>query len=1054
VSGQTCERCGELLPPGARFCPNCGFPVAAPPIAERKIVTVIFTDLVGSTRLSSQLDPELYREVLGAYYQVVTEELEAFEGRAYNFAGDAVVGVFGIPQAHDDDAVRAIRAGLAIAERIGRVGERLRLPVPLRCRVGVNTGPVAIGSEAAERGLLFGAVVNAAARLQQAATPGGVLVGRTTWILSNEHVEFGEQIDIEAKGFEDALPAWPVLGLSAGSARRAIPLVDRRRELRLLNETFERAVEARRGHMVSLLGEPGIGKSRVAEEFLSRLPESARVLTGRANRFEEDVTFAPLGQVLLQQLGERPDAPPERIRASLEELVNRCCPENEQHDVLVRLGYALGFGDDAGGEHRYQVAEIRSALLALLEGLAQAGPIVLVFEDLHLAEPALLDLVEQIVRDAKRVPMLVLCVARFDLLDERPDWGGGLGDSLNLYLEPMAMEDATQLAREAGEGLDDATAERVAAHAGGNPFFIVETTGMLLHERADLPGGGDAIPAPLLPPTVQAVIAARIDHLAPAARDLVRKASVFSRSTFSTSDLALIADADPDVLAILEDEELLVHAEDDGDHTWRFRHGLVRDVAYESLPKRERMRLHLGVADELAKDEQRAARYPRALAYHLEQAARASLDLDPSDRSLAERAVEALARAGGLAMEASQARAAADLYERALALAGPDRDWGMREAAMLANLGEARYWLGEFEAAVGPLERALDLGAADTRTVAQAARFLGDIALSIRGERAGAQRYLDRAIDAARALGDPRTLARTLLVAGWSPYWAGDLDGARAMFEEALEVARSSSIGDPWAEARALVTLGNVISEIGDEEETLALASRALAIAEATGDAFSIATARESVGNSLRRRGRFEEAEPHLDKAVASFRELGARWELASALTSRGIARRLLHRLDDAIKDLKEAYRICRDLKERSIVTWTAWALARALSDAGEIVAARQVVEETATHVRSGDAAQTLGWMLEAETAILLAEGDRDGALEHACRALDGVRARGRSKEIAAQEWMVASVFGTEAVGGPEAVDAARAMLERTHWEQALMEPELLARRERAPAAR
>jgi class 3 adenylate cyclase/tetratricopeptide (TPR) repeat protein len=1046
VTEDRCERCGEILPPGARFCPNCGFPVAAPPIAERKIVTVVFSDLVGSTRLSAMLDPELYREVIGTYYQVVTEELEAFEGRAYNFAGDAVVGVFGIPIAHDDDAVRAIRAGLSIADRIGRVGERLRLPVPLRCRVGVNTGPVAIGSEAAERGLLFGAVVNAAARLQQAATPGGVLVGQTTYLLALAHVGFGDRADVEAKGFEDALPAWPVVGLSSGSARRSTPFVDRRRELRLLSETFERAVEARRGHMVSLFGEPGIGKSRVTEEFLSRLPDTVRVLNGRASRFEEDVTFAPIGQVLLQQLGERPDAPSDRIRGKLEELVNACCPADEQHDVLVRLGYALGFADESRGEHRYQVAEIRSALLALLEGMAVEAPLVLVFEDMHLAEPALLDLVEQVVREAKRIPLLVVCVARFDLLDERPDWGGGLGDSLNLYLEPMAVEDGAQLAREVGSGLDDATAEQIASHAGGNPFFIVETTNMLAHERTGLPRGADAPPMGMLPPTVQAVIASRIDHLSPAARDLVRKASVFSRSTFTTSDLSMITDVDPDALAVLEDEELLVRDEDDAE-TWHFRHGIVRDVAYDSLPKRERMRLHLRVAERVSSDEQLKARFPRALAYHLEQAARMSLDLDPGDRRLAEKAVDALAYAGGLAMDTSHARPAADLYERALALAGSDRDWGMREASMLANLGEARYWLGDFEGAVGPLERALDVAGDDPRIVAQASRFLGDIALSIRGDQEAATRHLERSLSAARELGEPRTLARTLLQAGWGPYWKGDIEVARGMFEEALGVARANPDGDPWAEARALVALANIISEIDDEEETRSLASSALAIAEATGDAFSIATARESLGNSLRRLGRFDQAESHLDKAVTAFRELGARWEVASALTSRGVCRRLQGRLDDAAKDLREAYRICRDLKDRSIVTWTAWALARTLADIGEIAAARQAVEETSTYVRSGDNADTLDWMLEAETAILLAEGDREAALDHACRALDGVRERGRSKEIAAQVWLIAELFGPDAVGGSEVADEARATLERTHWTQALIEPGLIARR-------
>ncbi len=1046
ASQAICERCGEPLPDGARFCPNCGFPVAAPPTAERKIVTVVFVDLVGSTQLSAGLDPELYREVLAAFYQVVTEELEALGGRAYNFAGDAVVGVFGIPQAHDDDAVRAIRAGLAIAERIGKVGERLRLPVPLRCRVGVNTGPVAIGSEAAERGLLFGAVVNAAARLQQAARPATVLVGETTWMLAKDRVEFGERVAVEAKGFQEVLPAWPVVGLSSGSARRPIAFVDRRRELRLLTDTFERAVEAGRAHMATLFGEPGIGKSRLVDEFVARLPDRTQVLMGRASPFEEDVTFAPLGQILLQQLGERPDSPPERVRSALEALVLRCCPAGDSKDVLVRLGAVLGLSEEPREERRYHVAEIRSGLLALLEGLADEGPIVLVFEDMHLAEPALLDLLEQVVREGKRIPLLVLCAARYDLLDDRPDWGGGLGDSLNLYLEPMDSDDAVQLAREAGEGLDEAMARRIAAHAGGNPFFIVETAGMLLHGRPELVGDGEPLPHRLLPPTVQAVIAARIDHLPPDARDLVRKASVFARSTFETSELALIAEPDQDVLAVLEDEELLVR-DDERKDVWRFRHGLVRDVAYESLPKRERLRLHLRVAEGLAADPATAARYPRSIAYHLEQAARASLDLNPADRSIAERAVGALATAGALAMESSQARPAADLFERALALAGPERDWGAREAQMLADLGEARYWLGEFESAVAPLERALELGSDDTRIRAQASRLLGDIDLSIHGERERAEGHFETSLAAARELGDPRTLARTLLAAGWAPYWRDDLETARAMFEEALEVARENPRGDPWAESRALTTLTAVISEIGDEQEALALGSQALTIAEATGDAFSIAVARESVGNSLRRMGRFDEAEPHLDGAVASFRELGARWELASALTARGILRRLARRPDEAVRDLREAYRICRDLKERSIVTWTAWALSRALADVGEIAAARQVLEETATFVRSGDAAGSLEWMLEAETAVLLAEGDREAALERATAALQGVRARGRRREIAAQVWLIGRLFGAEAVGGEQELDRAREVLESTHWQQALIEPELLAKR-------
>ena len=1006
-------------------------------------MTIVFTDLVGSTLLSARIDPERYREVLAIYYATVAEELESLRGRAENFAGDAVVGVLGIPHAHDDDALRAIRAGLAIVERVGRVGGSLALPVPLRCRVGVNTGSVAIGSEAAERGLLFGAVVNAAARLEQAAESGAVLVGETTRLLTEDSVEYGERREVEAKGFEQALPAWPVVALAPRSSRRTIPFVDRRRELRLLGDTFERAQETRRGHMATLFGEPGIGKSRVAEEFLAGLPDETRVLTGRASPFEEDVTFAPLAQVLLQAMDERSDAPAAQLLGSLEDLVRSCCPEDEVRQVVARLGLALGLVEEARDARRYRVAEIRAGLASLLDGLAASGPVVLVFEDLHLAQPPLLDLIEQVVREAKHTPLLVLCVSRYDLLDDRPDWGGGLGDSLNLYLEAMSLPDATELALEAGEGLNEETAERIARHAGGNPFFIVETTGMLLHEEVELPSDTEPLPQRLLPPTVQAVIAARIDRLGEQARGLLRKASVFARSTFDLPELALIAEPDESALTELEDEELLVHDEQRPD-VWRFQHGIVRDVAYESLPKRERRRLHLRLANRFSEPDT-VDRYPRSIAYHLEQAARASHDLNPKDRTLAERAVGALARAGDLALEASDARTAEDLYERALALSGPERGWSVREATMLSNLGESRYWLGEFESAAGPLARALELAGHDARIRAHANRFLGDIELSVRGSRTRAAEHFDEALAAARELGDPWTLARTLLSAGWVPYWRNDVDPARAMFEEALAVTRSGAEADPWAEARALGTLATMESEVGDEERALSLASEGLAIAEASGDRFSVGVARQGVGDALRRLWRLDEAKPHLDGAVDAMRELGARWELASMLTSRGILHRLSGRPEDAVKDLREAFRLCRDLKERSIVMWTANALAEASVDAGDLKTAREVLGEAAA-IATSEGPASFDRLTDAEVLILLAEGERDAARERATDLLRLYGEQGRPKGVAGQTWWNGRVFGPEAVGGEEEMERARKVLEELHWEQALRGPDLVGR--------
>ena len=1008
---------------------------------ERKIVTVVFADLVGSTRLSAQIDAERYREVVTAFYQAVTEELESLRGRAYNFAGDAVVGVFGIPHAHDDDAIRAVRAALAIVKRVTELGQSLLLPVSLQCRVGVNTGRVAIGTEGAEAGLLYGAVVNAAARIQQAAEPGTVLAGETTWLITKDHVQYAERQEVQAKGFEGTLPAWPVLGLAPRSTRRTIPFVDRRRELRLLVETFERAQEARRGHMVTLLGEPGIGKSRVVEEFLAGLPEAIRVLTGRASPFEEDITFGPVAQILLQEIGEPPDAPPEQLEASLEELVRDCCPTERTKEIVDLLRLALGLGDESRDRRRYRVAEIRSGLLALLQGLAARGPVVMVVEDAHLAQPPLLDLVEQLVRAARTIPLFVLCVARYDLLDKRPDWGGGLGDSMNLHLEAMSISDAIELAREASEGLDEDSAARIARHAGGNPFFIVETTGMLMHADAEMASDTEPLPPDLLPPTVQAIIAARIDHLPEEARDLIRKASVFAPGTFDRASLAIVAEPDDKVLELLADEEFLVRDEDREGY-WRFRHGLLRDVAYDSLPKRERLRLHLQVATKLSEDPDMSSRYPRSIAYHLEQAARSSLDLNPADRSMAERAVEALVRAGDQALETSEARTAADLYERALSLAGPEREWGVREARILAGLGEARYWLGEFESAVSPLTRALEIGGTDPQIRANASRFLGDIELSIRGNPDRAEALLEHALAAARELGDPWTLARTLLVAGWAPYWRNDKPKAREMFEEALAVARANPEGDPWAESRALGMVATLVEDEGDQEEALALSSEALAIAETSGDRFSVAVARESVGNALRRLGRLHEALPHLNGAVDAFRELGARWELASALTSKGILHRVAGRIDQAVKDLREAYRLCRELKERGIVTWTASQLAIALVRAGELQAAREVLEETAAAVSGGPG--SVDWLLEAEVEILLAEGDRDGALEKALDLLRLEREQESAKDIAARAWWIGRVFGPDAVGGEEELERARMLLEKTHWQLALIAPDMV----------
>jgi class 3 adenylate cyclase/tetratricopeptide (TPR) repeat protein len=1062
VSAQTCERCGAPLPLDARFCPRCGAPIALATTEERKVVSILFADVADSTELAATLDPERFREVIGAFYSTVSEELESMRGRAEKFAGDAVMAVFGIPQTHDDDAVRAVRAGLMIRDRTGRLGEELGLAMPLRVRVGVNSGAVATGSGPADQFLVSGAPVNLAARLQENAEPNEVLAGETTRQLTQNAVEFAEPRGIAAKGFVDAIRAWPVVGLSTRSTRRTIPLVDRRHELSLLVDAFERVGDSRRAHLVTILGEPGIGKSRLVEELVAGLPEEARVLTGRATEFGEDVTFAPIAEMIRRELGVSAGVPARELRARLEELVRTCCGPSETKLVVARLGLALGLGreprdvppeqfwseslkrfeafveGDAGGESgRYRIAEVRAGLMDLLEGMTRTGPVVMVFEDLHRAQPELLDLVEQMMRRSRRLPLLALCVARDELLEKREGWGGGVADAVTLRLDPLSDRDAKDLAQAAGE-VDDGTAVRIARHAGGNPFFIIETTGMLLQEHAEHLLGTQH--SHILPPTVQAVVAARMDRLPDPARDLVRKASVFPRSTFHTDELALVAEPKEEILELLEDEEVLAR-DRERPNVWRFRHDVLRDVAYQSLPKRERMRLHLLVAEGFESSD--PDRYPQSVAYHLEQAARASIDLDPSDRSIADRAVKALTKAGDVTRRRMESRTSLDLYERALALAGPSDGWGAREAWILSAMGEVRYWLGEYDTARVSLTKALRLAPDDLWVRAHASRFLGDITLNIQGDYERAKEAFDDALAASKELDDPWVLARAYLMAGWAPYWVGDLNGAREMFEHALETARSGPEEDRWAEARALVALTSVISPVGDEQDCLGLANQALELGQKMGDQFTMAVAQETVGNSLRRMMRLEESLPFLDEAVTIFRELGSRWELASALGDRGEVHFLAERLPEAEADLSAALDLCRQLGERSLVTWTSCELVKILLAKGDLPAARALYEGS-SELSATKEPGTRGGVLVAECWLALAEGDRDRARELALEVLELDRAEGWRNVVAARTWWVGSLFGADTVGGEGALEEAERILKEANWAQYLREPDLV----------
>jgi class 3 adenylate cyclase len=512
----TCETCGNPLPPDAHFCPNCGAPVsAADTVGERRLVTVLFADLVGSTELSRRLDAERSREVLNAYFNAVATEISAARGQLEKFIGDAVMAVFGVPRVHEDDAIRAVRSGLAIVDRVARLGRAADSDPGLEVRVGIESGEAATGIGPAGQLLVTGTVVNAAARLQAAGRPAEVLIGETTRLLIRGAARVGEVRSVEAKGFgARGLLAYPVEALERSSVRRTIPLVGRATELTLMRQAFERTAQSGRPHLVTVIGEAGMGKSRLVEEFVALLPDTVEPLVGRADVYGGPTVLGPVADMLRKLGGIADGESPDGVMRRLADAVASRCQVDDPAGLASRLALVLGVVSGARRDEAGLVHDAQHAFRSLVNALSAHGPVVVVVDDLHLARAPVQDLVERLTSRKRGAPRLLVAVtARQDLIDERPSWGSGAHNHALIRLDPLADDDSADLARQAGGGrLGEGTSRHIAERAGGNPFFIIETTGMLL----------DAAPVEVdtaaLPPTVQAVVAARLDRLPVAPR--------------------------------------------------------------------------------------------------------------------------------------------------------------------------------------------------------------------------------------------------------------------------------------------------------------------------------------------------------------------------------------------------------------------------------------------------------------------------------------------------------------------------------------------------------
>jgi class 3 adenylate cyclase/predicted ATPase len=642
-------------------------PAAAPPEAgeARKIVTILFCDVVDSTGLGERLDPEALRRVMSRYFDVAAEIVGRHGGTIEKFIGDAVMAVFGVPRIHEDDALRAGRAAVELRDAVASLGEELDRAwgARLAVRIGVNTGEVIAGGSGPHP-YVTGTVVNIAARLQEDSSPGRILIGEETYRLVRDDVAVEPAERLAVRGRRDPVTAYElqaVLPRPAQAERRLGPMVGRERERELLAAAYARVVDEHACRLFTILGAAGVGKSRLAAEIGASLADGATTLWGRSLPYGEGATFWPVLEVVRRAALLDDEDSPEQARAKIGALLE---DEQDADAVIEPVCQLLGLVDQTATSE-----ETFWAVRRVLETLARPRPLVLVLEDVHWAEPTLLDLVEYVRDWWQGSSFLVVCLARPDFLDARPSWARGRDDDF-LVLEPLSAEESEKLLDRAlgGAELGAHARARIAEASEGNPLFLEQMLAMVT-ERG--PAADEEVP---IPPSIHALLAARLDGLAAGERAVVERASVMGR-TFSWEAVRDLlpeeahAGLGEQLMALVHKE--LVTPEPSGaarEHSFRFRHILIRDAAYAALPKETRADLHERFADWL---ERLPGEYDEIVGYHLEQAVlnRSELGLlDDGGRELAERGGVRLGQAGRRALARGDVRAASKLLERAAAL--------------------------------------------------------------------------------------------------------------------------------------------------------------------------------------------------------------------------------------------------------------------------------------------------------------------------------------------------------------------------------------------------
>jgi class 3 adenylate cyclase/tetratricopeptide (TPR) repeat protein len=923
-----CQACGHENPTPFRFCPECGAPSSAPSPSreERKVVTVVFCDVTGSTELGESLDPEALRGLLARYFERMRQIVENHGGTVEKFIGDAVMAVFGIPVLHEDDALRACRAATEMRAALPDLG--------IRGRIGVATGEVVTGTE--ER-LATGDAVNLAARLEQAAAPGVVLISEATHTLVRQVVDVEVREPLALKGKTRPVAAFELHGVHAGDRERRFttPLVGRERERRVLPDLFARVRDDQACQLVTILGAAGVGKSRLAAEFLAELGDAARVVRGRCLSYGEGITYWPIVEVL-KQLDHRPAG--EAAQTAIDSLLGN-------NAEVVAAG------------------EIAWGVRKTLEDAARESPLVCVLDDLHWAEPLLLDLVEHVADMSRDAPILLLCMARPELLDRRPSWAGGKLNATSMLLEPLSPERTEELIESLGH-LHPTVRQRIRDAADGNPLFVEEMLGLIRET-----GSQDvAVPA-----SINALLAARLDQLDPAERVVLQRGAVEGK-VFHRAVVAELSPEEPNLdgrLVRLVRTELVrpdipVFAGDDA-----FRHLLIRDAAYDALPKAARVELHERFADWLEVHGGELVELDEIIGYHLEQALRYRKELGlPRPSELSGRARTRLEAAGRRAARRADTPAAAKLFGRAITLLAP----GTIDLALDVQHMESVFYLGQLtEARTLAHDLIRRAQAADDR-VAELVGEIKDLAYGLLMETEGATARLLQAIDLAlpeleraadhiglyvaysaranaqnmAALHDAQRDSLTEAwchgelsgVPGFADQLIGELGDSRLFgstpvtellafldqqeetYGDHVAVRAQRAVGlamlGRFDEARSLIAqtldhlrdrgsmfpFGFISSQLaaqihalaGDHEAALSLGEEGCRILDAAGERGMLSTGLCYVARNLYALGRFEEAEAAADRAMT----IGASDDFVTQIMSQGVKAKLLaHRGED-----------------------------------------------------------------------------------------------------------------------------------------------------------